>query len=181
MRGFNVPESTLQKERNVVVGLEFGGIKSKACGDVTENMGIKGREDLSLRSTSNKDLQRMVALPHCLRQNFEDMAVDSTISALVEAVNNKEMGNNLSGLGRTSSEGVQWVDDECCKLSLKCLFEYPWVSIHSGYDRFCEVGYGGGCLIRDCCYEWIMCSSLCIVSREKETTQESLLTSEILS
>src|SRR6267378_458059 len=95
MCGFNVLESAGQKEMDVVVGLEFGCIKLKACRDFTENMRIKSGEDLRLRSTSNKDVERMVALSHCLRQNLEEVAVDATIIAFIETINDEEKGDRL--------------------------------------------------------------------------------------
>jgi len=64
----------------------------------TENMRIKSQEDLSLRLTSNKDLQRIMALLQFPQQNLEDMTMESMISAFVKSVNDKEMRNNLSRL-----------------------------------------------------------------------------------
>ena len=178
--GLNVLESALQKETYVIVWLEFGCIKRKMGRSYTENMRIKSQEDLSLRLTSNKDLQRIMALLQFPQQNLEDMTMESMISAFVKSVNDKEMRNNLSRLWWMNFDGVQWIEDECCELSLKCLVEYPWISIHSRYDRFFELRCGGGCMICNCCNEWIMCSLLCIIPREKETTQQSLFASKPL-
>jgi hypothetical protein len=63
-------------------------------------MKIKYREDLNCGLTGNKNLQRVIALLHCLRQNLEKMTVNSTISAFIEA---------LTAFSGSMISAVSWV------------------------------------------------------------------------